>query len=141
LRSKANKYQTWTGKKTDIGSILPQLLNSINNTPQHRTNITPLEAEETGNIGRVFRTKFLPYLNRLDEKSKSTFFPNDLVRISIPDNSKNAFLKKSLPGFSLEIFRVHKIRHTYPVTYTIVDGEGEKVEGHFFEFELLKAEQ
>ena len=67
------------------------------------------------------------------------FNAGDFVRVAIPDTA-NAFLKKSLPGFSAEVFQVKTVRDTLPHTYVVQDSIGRPVEGHFSESHLLKAE-
>ena len=139
LRAKLNRYRTWTGRKVDFAEALPNLLTSINSTPNSRTGITPNDAEKPKNSGLVFTRKYLPYLNQLKKVKKETkFLPGDFVRIAIPD--KNSFLKRSLPGYSQETFTIEQVRTGYPKTYTAIDSSGNKIEGHFHEIDLLRAE-
>ncbi|XP_037926195.1 uncharacterized protein LOC119661070 [Hermetia illucens] len=44
------------------------------------------------------------------------------------------------PNWSTEMFKIREIRITNPVTYLLEDYEGNKIEGGFYEPELLKAE-
>ncbi|XP_037911935.1 uncharacterized protein LOC119652069 [Hermetia illucens] len=61
----------------------------------------------------------------------------DHVRIS---KYKHVFEKGYTPNCTAEIFKIREIRITNPVTYLLEDYEGNKIEGGFYEPELLKAE-
>ncbi|XP_037917979.1 uncharacterized protein LOC119655877 [Hermetia illucens] len=49
-------------------------------------------------------------------------------------------IKGYTPNSTTEIFKIREIRITNPVTYLLEDYEGNKIEGGFYEPELLKAE-
>ena len=59
----------------------------------------------------------------------------DEVRVSV---MKGSFLKESRLNWSRSIYVVHFVRLTHPVTYRLVDNDGEIVSGLFYRQELQK---
>ena len=51
------------------------------------------------------------------------------------------FEKGSTPRWNEEVFRIYKIVLTIPITYKIIDLNGEEIEGLFYEQELQKTTQ
>ena len=140
IRSKINKYSTFLGRKVDISDVLPSILQSINTTANSRTGLTPEQSELLENAGTVFQRKYGKYLEEKQiAKQRNKFKLGDFVRVSIPDTA-NQFLKKSLPGFSVEVFQVKSVRDTLPHTYIVQDSVGRQVSGYFNESHLLSAE-
>ena len=72
-------------------------------------------------------------------KQKPKFKIGDKVRIS--KYKRNVFDKGYTPNWTEEVFTVHKIQYTNPITYKIKDLNDETIEGSFYEPELLKAKQ
>jgi len=130
VRAKLERHATHIGKKVDLGNVLPSILKSINTTPVHRTNFTPVESNQLKNSGKVFQLKYGKYLEKR-EKMKNKFQVGQQVRIAIPDGDKNKFLKKSKAGFSSEIFLVDSVRDTIPPSYVIKDQDGNFLPGYF----------
>ena len=62
----------------------------------------------------------------------------DHVRII---RKKETFEKGFTPNWTEEVFTVDNIKSTQPVTYSLVDAKGEKIQGTFYEQELQKTEQ
>lgn len=54
--------------------------------------------------------------------------------------SVNQYSKGFLPPYSEEIFKIHSIKYTNPVTYKLVDLEKDLVNGYFYDFELVKVQ-
>lgn len=73
--------------------------------------------------------------NRIKKFQIGKLLKADYVRIS---KEKGIFSKGYLPNWSTEIFKVHKVNMTYPVTYTLVDLNGNLIAGKFYEHELQK---
>lgn len=67
---------------------------------------------------------------------KDNFQVNDYVRIS---KFKSIFEKGYTPNWSTEIFRIHKVLPTNPVTYFLNDFNSNEIKGCFYSHELLKA--
>ena len=66
------------------------------------------------------------------------FKVGDHVRTS---KYKNIFAKGHMPNWSEEVFIVSKIKNTVSWTYVIIDLNGEKLIGTFYEKELQKTDQ
>ena len=66
------------------------------------------------------------------------FKVGDHVRTS---KYKNIFAKGYMPNWSEEVFIVSKIKNTVSWTYVIIDLNGEKLIGTFYEKELQKTDQ
>ena len=140
IRNKVNKYSTFSGRKVDISSVLPSILHSINTTANSRTGLTPEQSELLQNAGIVFQRKYGKYMEeKQNAEQRNKFKLGDFVRVSIPDTA-NQFLKRSLPGFSVEVFQVKSVRDTLPHTYIVQDSIGRQVAGYFNESHLLSAE-
>jgi len=132
LKTKMWKYFTHhnTYKFTDV---LQDMVHSYNHT-HHRTIGRAPVTVTTENAGEV-REKM--YGN---EKTVGTpkLKAGDNVRIS---KTRRVFDKGYLPNWTEEIFTVDKSVRTTPVTYKIVDYDGEAVEGSFYDKELQKVEK
>ena len=63
------------------------------------------------------------------------FKVDNYVRIS---KYKNIFAKGCMPNWSEEVFVTKKAKSTVPWTYVIIDLNGEKIIGTFYEKELQK---
>uniref|UniRef100_A0A6V7KMA4 Chromo domain-containing protein n=2 Tax=Bracon brevicornis TaxID=1563983 RepID=A0A6V7KMA4_9HYME len=63
------------------------------------------------------------------------FKVGDHVRIS---KYKTVFEKGYTPNWTTEIFKIIKIQNTNPTTYSLEDGNKERVEGAFYQEELAK---
>ena len=68
------------------------------------------------------------------------------TKISVGDNVRitkktNLFEKGFTPCWTEEVFRISKIDLTIPITYKIIDLNGEEIEGLFYEQELQKTAQ
>ena len=68
----------------------------------------------------------------------SKFKVGDKVRIS---RIKGIFEKGFLPNWSEELFEVHKIKRSIPVTYILKDTNNEVISGSFYNEELQKSDQ
>ena len=67
--------------------------------------------------------------------TKQKFKAGDRVRIS---KHKMTFAKGYTPNWTNEIFTVHSVRPTVPVTYLLKDHTGEVLKGSFYEYEISK---
>jgi hypothetical protein len=68
------------------------------------------------------------------EKFKPSFRVGDYVRAVIPDQP---FRKGYKPQFSRQIYKVHKISTTSPVTYILIDKDKKQLPGRFYERQLI----
>ncbi|XP_011313027.1 uncharacterized protein [Fopius arisanus] len=70
---------------------------------------------------------------RKDKKGKIKFKVGNKVRIS---KYKTVFEKGYNPNWTTEIFTIKKVQNTTPVTYKLVDGKEDAIEGGFYQEEL-----
>jgi hypothetical protein len=68
----------------------------------------------------------------------SKFTVGDQVRIS---RIKGIFEKGYLPNWSEELYTVHEVKRTDPITYILKDMNGDIVTGGFYTEELQKSKQ
>ena len=71
-------------------------------------------------------------------KKSSKFKIGETVRIS---RIKGIFEHGFLPNWSEQIYKIHKINNSSPVTYILEDLQGETIEGSFYNEELQKTSQ
>ena len=64
------------------------------------------------------------------------FQVGDYVRV--PDK-RNIYSKGYTTNWNRELFKIHKINPTNPVTYGLVDENNEQIEGKYYEQELLRS--
>ena len=101
--------------------------------------MTPKEASKEKNKGKVY---FNTYGDLSQSVTKQTSNPKyqieDQVRIS---KLKGHFEKGFTPNWTEEIFVIHEIPKTNPVTYKVKDLNNEVIEGSFYEQELSPTTQ
>lgn len=71
-------------------------------------------------------------------QNKPKFAINDKVRIT---KKKSVFDKSYTPKWTEEVFIVSKVQYTDPVTYKILDNNGEEIQGTFYKQEMQKTSQ
>ena len=133
LKEKMWKRFTAENTRNWIG-MLDRLINSYNNTKHSTVKMTPTEASKKNNEAYIIGSR--KYRNVGDNKNK--FRVGDRVRIG---RIKGAFEKGYLPNWSEEVFNIHKVQHTSPITYVLKDSSGEVLEGGFYKEELQKTSQ
>lgn len=128
LKTKMWKYFTYknTLRYTDV---LDDLLRSYNDTFHSSIKMAPSEVNPQ-NESEVCRRLFPP-----KKPTKYKLNIDDKVRIS---KARREFKKGYLPNWSDEIFKVIARYPSDPPTYEIVDYDGEKLKGKFYDFELQK---
>ena len=99
--------------------------------------MSPLEASDIKNSNRVFANLYSGEIYKQVKKPK--FRISDRVRIS--KYKRKLFDKGFTPNWTEEIFVINEILNTKPVTYRLVDLQGEAVTGSFYEQELQKNTQ
>lgn len=115
---------------------LQPIIDSYNSTKHRTIKMRPIDVNEKNQaqlLHTVYRNNNT--LNFNDTKNK--FRINEYVRIS---KYKSLFEKGYTPNWSTEIFRIIKIAPTEPVTYHLVDLNGEQIKGGFYEHELQKTQ-
>ncbi len=140
LRSHLARIETYLGEN-QWPSQLKNALSAANQTPHSRYRLAPADVDNTS-AGTVFLRKYGKYYfdrsrHEIPTEENTTFPPGTPVRLLL---AKKGFSKKSTPTYSAETFYIRHIRPTVPLTYQVVDWEGEPVIETFYEHELAKAE-
>ena len=95
----------------------------------------PIDASKIENESEVWENLF-----RDDEQAKKSnkFKIGDTVRIS---RTKGIFEHGFLPNWTEQIYKIHKINRSTPVTYILKNLKDEIIEGGFYKEELQKTSQ
>jgi len=129
LKSRMFRYFTYASTNRYI-DVLQKLVDAYNSS-YHRTIKTTPESVNVDNEKEI-HTLLYPAIK---PQLKWKFSVGDKVRLL---QSKRAFRKGYLPGWTTEIFNVKYRVPTDPPTYKIVDYEGENIIGKFYAEELQK---
>lgn len=152
---KVNRYSTFSSKKAAIVerfnrtlkkkiyqqfslngnykwvNMIQQLVDEYNETRHRTIKMAPKDVNpenEQRLLDTVYNHKrIIPFHNI------AKFKVGDHVRLS---KYKHVFEKGYLPSWTTEIFTVNKIQHTNPVTYLLVDWEGNEIKGGVYNEEL-----
>ena len=121
MKEKMWKY--FSAKSTNIYmNVLPNLVKEYNNTRHSSIKMTPKKASKIENELTVLRNLYPEHLEIHDINPK--FSVGDRVRIS---KKKKTFEKGYTTRWTEEIFTIVKVKRTSPVTYRIVDLNGEEI--------------
>ena len=113
--------------------ILPKILASYNNSRHRSIGMTPVQARNPQNYGKVYFNLY----GDLDNNDKPAFAIGDRVRIS--KYKRKTFDKGYTPNWTEEVFIIDEIQFTNPITYKIKDLNGEAIKGTFYREELQKS--
>lgn len=116
--------------------LLPRLLKQYNNTVHSTIKMKPKDVtkkDEKRLLSSVYYQK--PNKGKCCVGGKKNFEIGDPVRVS---KAKGIFDKGYTANWSTEIFIVKKIHQTTPITYTLMDKQGETIRGKFYQEELQK---
>ena len=135
LRSRMFRYFTNKGTR-EWWNVLEKLVQGYNNTP-HRgiDKKTPNSLSDSFNESIEWERQ----QKKLVVNVKTPKFNiGDFIRLQ---KAKKTFDRGYTPNWTEEIFKVHNINQDYvPTTYSVVDDEGEEIEGRFYEAEMQKVE-
>ena len=106
---------------------LDTAMEKYNNRVHGTTKMTPFEMSTN--------QKLIPNNNNFKNKQPK-FQVGDYVRV--PDK-RNLYSKGYTTNWNRELFKIHKINNTNPVTYGLVDENNEQIEGKYYEQELLRS--
>lgn len=112
--------------------ILQQIVNEYNNTKHSVIGMKPNQVSKK-NEKKLLLSVFNP-IKILDPHS-SKFKLGDSVRIS---KHREKFSRGYTPSWSNEIFKIKKIKRTFPITYILEDQKQEEIRGCFYKEELQK---
>ena len=99
-------------------------MGKYNNRVHGTTKMTPFEANDQPMNAPTF----------VNKPKQPKFQVGDYVRV--PDK-RNLYSKGYTANWNRELFKIHKINPTNPVTYGLVDENNEQIEGKYYEQELL----
>ena len=111
-----------------------KLLKNYNSSFHRSVQMSPIAASNTKNSNQVFANLYSDEIYKKVKKPK--FKIGERVRIS--KYKRKLFDKGFTPNWTEEIFVINEILHTKPITYRVVDLQGETVTGSFYEQELQK---
>lgn len=111
--------------------LLPTLVDRYNRSMRHRTiGMTPIEATDPAKEEEILRKV---YRKTKIVTGDPKFKVGDHVRVS---KSKLLFEPGYTANYSMEIFRVARVKLSNPRTYLLEDLEGQPIQGRFYEEEL-----
>ena len=118
-------------------------LDKYNNRVHGTTKMTPFKASNnsllpSNNINKnnkIPRDSYHSFA-RDSYHSFAKFQVGDFVRV--PDK-RNIYSKGYTTNWNRELFKIHSINKTNPVTYTLNDENGEIIQGKYYEQELLRS--
>ena len=116
---------------------IDELLKNYNSSFHRSVQMSPVAASDITNTHQVFANLYSDEIYKQVKKPK--FRIGDKVRIS--KYKRKLFGKGFTPNWTEEIFVINQILNTKPVTYRVVDLQGETVTGSFYEPELQKTTQ
>ena len=110
--------------------ILPKLIRKYNNKVHRSIGMKPNQVNAK-NSTVVYERLMSPQMETKAPKYKV----GDKVRIS---KYKHIFEKGYKPSWTGEVFTIHQVKDTKPVTYILQDENKEIIKGGFYEQELMK---
>lgn len=113
-------------------TLLPELVKAYNDSVHRTIGMKPRQVNKSNE--RIVSERIRMNTQTV-RKKKNKFKVDDRVRIS---KYKITFAKGYTPNWTNEIYTVHRIQPTVPVTYLLKDHKGEVLEGGFYEHELSK---
>ena len=116
---------------------IDELLKNYNSSWHRSVQMSPIAASDIKNKHQVFANLYSDEI--YEQVKKPKFQIGDRVRIS--KYKRKLFDKRFTPNWTEEVFVINQILNTKPVTYRVVDLQGEAVTGSFYEPELQKTTQ
>lgn len=114
--------------------ILQELVDDYNNTKHRTIKIKPNEVNKE-NERYLLRTIYNSD-TIWSQKKRTKFKLGDLVRMS---KYKHVFSKGYTPNWTTEIFKINGIQYTKPITYLLIDLDGNEIQGTVYQQELQLA--
>lgn len=111
--------------------LLQPLVSEYNNTRHRTIKMKPNDVDAT-NERHLLRTVY-NYDSLPIRKKRPKFKLGDFVRIS---KYKHVFEKGFTPNWTTEIFKINRIQDTDPITYLLVDLDGNDIKGTVYQQEL-----
>ena len=115
--------------------VLDELIRQYNNSRHRSIKMNPVEASKKTNEPKTWNNL---YGDRTMKIRQPRFKVGDKVRIT---KRKATFEKGYTPNWTEEVFGIKEIQNSKPVTYKLVDWNGDEIDGSFYEQELQKTSQ
>jgi hypothetical protein len=143
LKSRVFKYLTAKNTRKFIDQ-LPKIVRSMNNTVCRAHGMKPSQIN-IDNEDEVFRKMYRKYFEEIDafrkkmklkekrKDDKSVLKEGTRVRISV---EKAKFEPGYTQRWKKEVFRIHRVKRSYPTTFYLVDKNNEILKGAFYRQEL-----
>ena len=139
--NQAIKLRLWKMFSANNNTIyhdkLGKVVDEYNNSFHSSVKMTLVEASQNKNERKVFANLCGDLI--YSKHVQPTFHIGKKVRTS--KYQRKLFDKGFTPNWTEEMFVIDEILNTNPVTYKLVDLQGEKVTGSFYEQEMQKAKQ
>ena len=134
---KEKMWKMFSANNTVYYDKIDDLLENYNNSFHRSVKLSPTEASKFKNSKRVFGNLYPDEIYKRIKTPK--FHIGDRVRIS--KFKRKLFDEGFTPNWTEEIFVIDGKLNTKPVTYRLVDLQGEAVTGSFYEQELQRSSQ
>ena len=124
-------------------NILNDLVITYNNNIHSTIIMTPFDAFNNPDKVRYIRelaSQIISFSTKIEPKGKPGYAQlkvGDYVRNA---DKRNIFSKGYTSNRNRELFKINEVLNTQPLTYKIEDMNGDKIEGKYYEQELLKSE-
>ena len=129
---KTRMYRSFTARGSHRWvDVLQSLIDGYNDSKHSSIGFKPDEVNKRNE--HLVRRILYPKIKKKKVHTKAFFKVGDTVRLK---TKKTTFQKGYEQTFSYEIFEIHEIKDTYPVTYAIKDYKGEMIQGSFYRREL-----
>ena len=127
---KTRMYRSFSARGTYKWiDVVQDLVDGYNNSVHRSIGITPNEVNK-GNEAKV-RKKLFPKVKRTKKKAK--FKIGQSVRIT---RFKGPFEKGYEMTYTFEVYEIHSVKKTQPITYVLKDYDGEVLKGSFYDSEI-----
>lgn len=158
LKERMWKLFTARGKYEWV-SILQDIVNQYNSSVHRTTRMRPKDVRQkhVKDILARINKKRIPAKDTLVRNNRTTFSAKDILarnnqnkiyaskpKYKVADSVriskyKRVFTKGYMPNWTNEVFKIHAVKPTDPVTYILRDSTGELLKGGFYEPELSKS--
>lgn len=132
ILKKLHRYFTFAKTKNWI-DVIQQLINAYNNEKHRSLGMTPTQARKKENHEKVQQALY----GDMKINKKPIYKVNDRVLLS---KNKMVFSKSYKAQFGDEVFTVHAIKYSNPVTYIIADSNNNIIPGAFYKEQLQKVD-
>ena len=135
LKTRMFRHFTASGSYRWVDA-LQNLIDGYNKTEHSSTTFAPNEVNKRNE--NLVRMILFPKVKKTKAHSKPAFKVGDSVRIT---RKKSIFQKGYEQTYSHEVFTVHAIKPTYPVTYELRDYKGDVIKGSFYKSEIQRVDK